>query len=430
MKRRLKTLLAMFGFYVLLLAVGDAALRLLFLVKDAVRPESVSGPYEPRAYLAAYEGADYDAVAMWREIKLGTAQWLNYQPYTVWTRKPIRGDHVNVDEQGYRVTRFNSTDPEALRIWMIGGSTTWGMGVPDQETIPSQLARHFNEWGVETQVLNLGHTGFVSTQEVITLLRELQARPAPDIFVVYDGLNEGLGLAERPDLPNPHYLMGRVSDLFESRDVAAAPGTVSLLLGVAKTTGYYRLATALRGRILPDRTRQQPVTQREAFSNDSPVPTVASRSVDILLENYALMTALGDEVGFPCFFFFQYQPGVGLKPLHDSEEQVLAKVAENPEEHWILQFAREQRRLFRARLAAGATPARVYDLSDMFAMVSRPLFIDWAHLTHAGNRLVAERLFERIRQQVCAGELVVGDVRLQERLLAACGEQSADRKEH
>ena len=193
----------MFGFYVFLILAGDGALRLLFHVKDTVSPDNAAGPYEPRAYLPAYEGADFDPVAMWREIKLGTAQWLSYQPYTVWTRKPIQGQYVNVDEQGCRVTEFNSNEPDALRIWMVGGSTTWGMGVPDTETIPSRLAKLFNDSGVPTRILNLGHTGFVSTQEVVTLVRELQMREAPDIWVVYDGLNEGLGWPSDPICPIP-----------------------------------------------------------------------------------------------------------------------------------------------------------------------------------------------------------------------------------
>ncbi len=403
MNQRPKTFLAMFGFYVFLVLAGDGALRLLFHVKDTVSPENAAGPYEPRAFLPAYEGAEYDPVAMWREIKLGTAQWLSYQPYTVWTRKPIQGEYVNVDDQGCRVTEFNSAEPGALRIWMVGGSTTWGMGVPDTETIPSRVAKLFNDSGVPTRILNLGHTGFVSTQEVVTLVRELQTRQAPDIWVVYDGLNEGLGLAERPDLPNPHYLMGRVSGLFESREVGPAPGTSSVLMDVAKTTGYYRLASALRHRFLPpEKADAAGPAPKKDFSNNSDIPSVAAGSVDILFENYRLMAALAEEFGFPCFFFFQPQPGVGAKPLHESEVEVLADVAADPEENWVLQFSREQRRIFRERLSTGQAPERVYDLSDMFAAVDRPLYIDWAHLSQAGNRMVADRIFETLRDQLAA----------------------------
>ncbi len=428
---RFKTLLAMFGFYLFLILVGDAALRLLFLAKDTVKPENAAGTNEPRAYLAAYEGADFDPVAMWGEIKRGTDQWLNYQPYTVWTRKPIVGQYINVDDQGYRVTKFNSDAPDAMRIWLIGGSTTWGMGVPDLHPIASQLSRLFNEWGVQTRVLNLGHTGFVSTQEVVTLIRELQTREAPDVFVVYDGLNEGLGLAGRPDLPNPHYLINRVSDLFESRSTEPAPGTPSLIMEVAKTTGYFRLATSLRTRFLPGQARENVAGSRKEFINDADIASVAERSAGILLENYQLMNALGEGYGFPCFFFFQPQPGVGDKPLHESEIKVLAKVADDPEEKWVLDFSREQRTAFRRRLAAGQGPEQVVDLSDMFAGVTRPLYLDWAHLSPAGNRLVAERIFDIICEQLCAGGSLTGrNGQAADQVAAACGNGSVQQEEH
>jgi hypothetical protein len=420
LNNRAKKLLAIFGFYVFLLGIGDVGLRLLYRLKDNGGSEATLGPSDKRADLAAYEGADYDPTATWREIKHGTAQWLNYQPYTVWTRKPTSGQYVNVDQDGCRVTAFNADEPEALRIWMIGGSTTWGMGVPDQETIPSRLAHLFNEAGVPTRVLNLGHTGFVSTQEVLSLVRELQKREAPDIFVVYDGLNEGLGLAERPDLPNPHYLMGRVSGLFESREVAQAPGTKGLAMGVLATTGYYRLAMSLRERLQPKGEVLTAATPDRQFRNDADIPAVAARSVEILLENYRLMQALGDGQGFPCFFFFQPHPGVGAKPLHASEVEVLATVNDDPESRWILEFSREQNRIFRQRLAAGEAPDGVFDVSDVFAEVTRPLYLDWAHLSHAGNRLVAAKLFEIIGRQICSGAAANVDLELRQRIIAAC----------
>lgn len=425
MNNRAKKLLAIFGFYVFLLGTGDVGLRLLYRLKVKGDAAAVLGPSDKRADLAAYEGADYDPTATWREIKHGTAQWLNYQPYTVWTRKPTRGQYVNVDQDGSRVTAFNSDDPEALRIWMIGGSTTWGMGVPDRETIPSRLARLFNDAGVPTRVLNLGHTGFVSTQEVLGLLRELQKREAPDIFVVYDGLNEGLGLAERPDLPNPHYLMGRVSGLFESREVARAPGTKGLAMGVLATTGYYRLAQSLRSRFGVGTDAHPAATPDRPFRNAADIPTVAARSVGILLENYRLMQALADGQGFPCFFFHQPHPGVGAKPLHASEVEILAAVNDDPESRWILEFSREQNRIFRERLAAHETPDGVFDVSDIFAEVARPLYLDWAHLSHAGNRLVAAKLFEIIAREVCSGTVANVSPELQQRLLTACSDLPA-----
>ena len=251
-------------------------------------------------------------------------------------------------------------------------------------------------------------------------------REAPDIFIVYDGLNEGLGLAGRPDLPNPHYLINRVSDLFELRDPGPGPGTSSIMMGVMKTTGYYRLASSIQNRFLRRRDLEPTSNAGKVFTNDSDIPTVAARSTDILLENYGLMSALGEGEGFPCFFFFQPQPGVGPKPLHESEVQVLADVNDNPEEKWVLEFSRAQREIFRKRLAAIESPDRVYDLSGMFATVTRPLYLDWAHLSHTGNRMVADRIFQIIREQLCNDEVAFGKAQVEEQVSAACRNQTID----
>jgi hypothetical protein len=292
------------------------------------------------------------------------------------------------------------------------------MGVPDQYTVPSLLARRFSELGIDVRVRNLGQTGFVSTQEVLGLMRELQMREPPDLFIAYDGLNEGLGLAERPDLVNPHYLMGRVSRLFEGTESGPRKGSSHPVMVVARTTAYYRLAQALRRRLLPD--GWQAAGTKSEFLNESDITAVAQRSADILLKNYRLMTVLGEEFGFPCFFFFQPQPGVSAKPLHESEEQVIAKVKANPEQDWVLRFSVEQQRAFRERLAAGISLKRVFDISAMFDDVEQPLFLDWAHLSHTGNELVAARIGSTLREAVCGAEPQVYSERLMEALAPSC----------
>ena len=59
---------------------------------------------------------------------------------------------------------------------MLGGSSLWGFGARDDQTIPSLLARRLHDRGVQVEVKNLSDLGYVSTQEVIGLLRELQGR--------------------------------------------------------------------------------------------------------------------------------------------------------------------------------------------------------------------------------------------------------------
>jgi hypothetical protein len=275
------------------------------------------------------------------------------------------------------------------------------MGNPDRETLPSNLARRLNEGGLPVRILNLAQTGFVSTQELLALLRELQKREPPDLLVVYDGVNEALGYSERPDLVNPHYLMGRITALFEGRETRS-PGGKALLGQALEQTALARLAKSFRHRLLRGPSAESHARRHTEFHNDADLAAVGERSADCLIGNYELMRALGDEYGFSCFFFFQPQIGVSEKPLHESEQEILADLLADPEDAWIIRCGREQRRAFQARLAGGRVPAHVYDISDVFAKTELPLCLDWCHVSHNGNRLLADRIGGILLDALCA----------------------------
>ena len=387
---RIKQSLALLGFYALALIALETGLRGVFAWRDRSDPPPAPVA-DLRAALPAYEGATYDPVETWREIWDGSDRWLRYEPYTVW-RRSDNGALVSVDERGRRATHHNSSEPDALEVWTLGGSTMWGMGVPDAETIPSHLARLLNQWGVDTRVSNLGRTGFVSMQEVLELLRALQSGSRPDIVVVYDGANEAIGAVEAPEIPNPHYLMKRIRGLFEGEQSELQRPWRALL----EQTAFYRLSRSLRARsgLLPE---APPTKPREA----PPTPPNGALGAEYLARNYGFIDALAVDNGFVPFFFFQPRPGVGEKPLHESEREILAQLAENPEQVWILEFTRALRAGIGERIERGGVPRRTLDIADVFADVSEAVYIDWVHVSHRGNRIVAQRLFEILQRGLC-----------------------------
>ena len=148
---RIETGLALFAVCCLALAAAEIGARLALALRSAVKPPSA--PADGRASAAPYADAAYDAARLFRED--GAADEQMYVPYVVWHRRPFAGELVNVDSRGERVTHFVSDAPGALRVWLLGGSTIWGMGAPDAETIPSRLARILNEeWRVPARVRN------------------------------------------------------------------------------------------------------------------------------------------------------------------------------------------------------------------------------------------------------------------------------------
>lgn len=88
---------------------------------------------------------------------------------------------------GKRVTipkleKFNKT------IHVFGGSTVWGTGATDENTIPSLIAQ--NLLGKKIRVLNYGIASYVSSQQNTLLRSSFDEIKADDIVVYYDGGND------------------------------------------------------------------------------------------------------------------------------------------------------------------------------------------------------------------------------------------------
>src|SRR5438132_9432797 len=124
-----------------------------------------------------YYGADW-VEAYFKEFD--TTENKTWTPYVYWRRRPFAGNYINVNEMGIRRT-WNPDVPKGvngsnhIKIFMFGGSTMWGTGARDDYTISSIVSRSLSkEYGIDVSVTNFGESGYVSTQEVIMLMRELQ----------------------------------------------------------------------------------------------------------------------------------------------------------------------------------------------------------------------------------------------------------------
>ncbi len=111
-----------------------------------------------------------------------------------------KGNYVNKNPNGSRKTfgdELCDQIPQNRKIWMFGGSTMYGYGLPDKSTIPSHLSRLLNkktskDWCIQ----NFGRGYYYSDQE-LTLLVNLIAKTnlkgelaLPKYVIFLDGLND------------------------------------------------------------------------------------------------------------------------------------------------------------------------------------------------------------------------------------------------
>jgi len=343
------------------LAFGAALL--LFLATDAVATlvveRKLAKPW--RAEAEAYGGAPW-VVDYWREQRQTKEHWV---PYSYFETEPFQGRYINVGADGLRRTWNRAAGKDDARIYMFGGSATWGFGCRDEGTIPSALSRLLAEAGLDVQVKNFGQNAHVSTQEVIVLLKALETEPAPDIVIFYDGYNDTgsslvVGFAGQTytekDRAREFQILRRPRDLF------------SALLG---SSGLARWSRFIEPPLLfpaPDPKRAD---------------QLAREVVQRYAANVRLVEETGRVVGFQPIFY--WQPTVQDKGHKSPFEQRL------PERDKAVDFFKRVHR----NLVAHETLAHdesFHDLTKLFAEEREPCYIDRVHLSEGANRKVASRM--------------------------------------
>jgi len=120
-----------------------------------------------------------------------------YEPYLEFRERPRRGRFVNVSPQGYRLN--GEGRPFALRggpgtVYVFGGSTGFGYGVRDQDTIAAHLEALLRrkDPARPATVFNFGRCYYSSTQELLLFRSLVQRGFVPETAVFLHGVNEHL----------------------------------------------------------------------------------------------------------------------------------------------------------------------------------------------------------------------------------------------
>lgn len=351
------------GCVLVALAAVELLLRLL------LGAETPSG--DTRARADAYANEPWATSLLDEAARSAAVDWT---PYVYWRRRPFEGRYTHVDSAGLRRT-WNA--PAAAvrphRIFFFGGSTAWGSGARDEHTIPSELSRLIHGRGFPVEVVNFGETGYVMTQEVVALLLELQKGNIPDIVVFYDGVNDVFSSLQNGRAGFPQNEANRVAEF-------NLLGSQARLL---KTTGASILARSGIGRL----ARRLAAANGPAPAEPAPEALVED-TVRVYAANVALVEGLARNHGFRSLFI--WQPAVftkrSLTPYEREREAEYLFI-----KPFFLAVSERVRRdnALRANSAFST-------LTDLFANVPEPRFLDFCHASETANREIAERIAERV----------------------------------
>jgi hypothetical protein len=161
--------------------------------EDSIATASVETPpdFIAEAIRRTYpELSAEERVRLWRESAIA----LTRDPLVQFKEVAVSGTYVNVDPNGFRVGRNQGPWPPAahhFNVFLLGGSTAFGYGVPDGQTISSHLQGILPAVdGREVRVYNFGRGHFASTHERLLFEKLALLGPAPDMAIFLDGAND------------------------------------------------------------------------------------------------------------------------------------------------------------------------------------------------------------------------------------------------
>lgn len=136
---------------------------------------------DSRAYLELYKDFGW-AEQHWKEFhNLSTT----YYDYITWRKDDFSGETINIIE-GIRHSSIPNEIVNSKETWFFGGSTAWGSGVNDKNTLPSLVA-------IKNQILtkNYAEPGYISRQSLSYLQNlYLMGKGGGNTVIFYDGVND------------------------------------------------------------------------------------------------------------------------------------------------------------------------------------------------------------------------------------------------
>jgi hypothetical protein len=333
-------------------------------------PKSPTNLYSQYFDLDSYQHLDRPtAMEVGKEYdRMGDAESFEFFPWTVFISRRFKGSLVNVSEEHVRKT----APPLPLKpgqlefsIWAFGGSTMFGWGMPDSETIPSHLQKLLaSAWpDRHVQVINFGHPYYFSSLELAYFSSLVRTENKPDIALFLDGLNDNTYLVQ--GLENPWFsdLASLAWEKERTRRYSVRANVPWIELN--ETFPLMSLLTGIRNRFSISIPPYKP----------SPSPTDGSRdpverALFVFESNVRMIQAIGTSFGIQTYHFLQpikgYPIGADPKSFYD-------RLTRTP-------------------------PRRTYAIADALMSVPAP-YVDHSHYSDEGNLKIAERIAQIIMSQ-------------------------------
>lgn len=365
--KRLGDIWLIFGVTLLILILIELFFRGWFYFKSEEDPRIQADCYQNSEWVNEYFQEFY---------KCNMEEW---ESYVYWRRKPFEGKYINVDVNQRRKTDFENNNPikanPDYRIFMFGGSTMWGSGVRDEYTIPSLLGSYLSKEGYYVEVINFGESGYVNSQEVLTLIKQVRQNNIPNLAVFYDGVNDVFSSFQQGKAGIPQNEFNRTK---EFNTLNSKKRSLLVFLESLKSLATIRFITDLTN-----------LDQQLNISYTDPeLKLLAQKTIDLYQENMRLVYSISQQRDFKSIFY--WQPTIfDKRNLSDYEKaraqdvDFLKDFLKSVNKHVVTEEVSHESLYY-------------YDISEIFKDEKEPVFIDYCHVSEYGNSIIAKKMTKDI----------------------------------
>ena len=343
-----------------------------------------------------------------------------YYPFLGWRRNEYKGKSVNVIDQDLRVRDSINHNIENA-TWFFGGSTMWGTGSDDKNTIPSHFAKLTGE-----NVLNLGESGYLSFQEYTQLTMLLAKGHKPKKVIFYDGVNESYycntnnnqfpthSRAEKWEeyIKNYPKLQKKYTKLKKKVKLNAMDDSITRNINLL--TQYFELPYVMMYKKIFDKTvigadttsevnplnvdiPMKEYTKKRKYKNCDLSLEKVTKATETTVNTWLMAHDLIESMGIEFYVFLQPQSRVSrsvlkLDYLIDRDKQRIADEEDSSKAQYT-----SIKKIWLEKCELHKACDSFFDISNIFDGMDKPIYIDAVHIGPTGNEIVANKISKLIK---------------------------------
>lgn len=291
-----------------------------------------------------------------------------YDSYVAWKRLPFKGEFINITEEGIRKTpQHPNLNKNAKTIYFLGGSTMWGLGSSDNQTIPAYFSK-YSKGNFKT--INLAEPGYSSFQEYIALSIKLAKGGTPDLIIMYDGVNQVITLIKGFNQFS-HFEEKSIKEALEIKKNHE-------LKNITYSNYFYSIINPI------SKLLEKFITKKKVPYFELNKQRVQESAIETV-ESWIMAKQIANSKGSKFIAILQPVSAIG-NPKIDH-----LNLDEDLKEAYKLLYS-EIKRLLKTDKYKEISK-NVYDLSNIFD-IDKYLYYDHCHTSHEGNKIIAKKLIE------------------------------------